>query len=145
MTEQKSANMFGGGQPTQGLVLVVDDERDIRKVVRMTLEKAGYGVIEAEDGEKAMQEIRSGENPLILDLAIMDIRMPKVNGIEAIAFFQQEFPRVPIIVLTGHPDVEMATKFMKEGIVDYLAKPVEKEKLQAAVARAMEQREVNHL
>lgn len=145
MTETKTASMFGGGQSSQGLVLVVDDEADIRKVVRMTLQKSGYDVIEAEDGEKAIAEIRSGENPLILDVAIMDIRMPKINGVEAIAFFQKEFPRVPIIVLTGYPDVEMATKFIRQGIVEYLVKPVEREKLQAAVAKAMEQREINRL
>ncbi len=145
MTETKTASMFGAGTSSQGLVLVVDDEADIRKVVRMTLQKAGYDVIEAEDGEKAIAEIRSGENPLILDVAIMDIRMPKINGVEAISFFQKEFPRVPIIVLTGYPDVEMATKFIRQGIVEYLVKPVEREKLQAAVAKAMDQREINRL
>ncbi len=145
MTETKTASMFGAGTSSQGLVLVVDDEADIRKVVRMTLQKAGYDVIEAEDGEKAIAEIRSGENPLILDVAIMDIRMPKINGVEAISFFQKEFPRVPIIVLTGYPNVEMATKFIRQGIVEYLVKPVEREKLQAAVAKAMDQREINRL
>lgn len=144
MSEVKTAAMFGG-ETSNGLVLVVDDEPDVRKVVRMTLEKAGYDVIEAEDGEKAMEAIRKDENPLLLDVVIMDIRMPKVNGVEAISFFQQQFPRVPIIVLTGFPDVEMATSFLQRGIVDYLVKPVEAEKLKAAVAKAMEQREIHRL
>lgn len=144
MSETKTAAMFGG-HTSNGLVLVVDDEPDVRKVVRMTLEKAGYEVIEAEDGEKAIEAIKKDENPLLLDVAIMDIRMPKVNGVEAIAWFQQQFPRVPIIVLTGFPDVEMATSFLKHGVVDYLVKPVEAEKLKAAVAKAMEQREIHRL
>ena len=145
MSEQKTGSMFGGGKASKGLILVVDDEPDIRKIVRMTLEKDGYDIIEAEDGEKAIQQIKSGENPLVLDAAIMDIRMPKVNGVEAITFFQQQFPRVPIIVLTGHPNVEMAATFLKQGVVDYLTKPVEREKLQASVAKAMEQRELSRL
>lgn len=141
---ETTAAMFGGHK-TNGLVLVVDDEPDVRKVVRMTLEKAGYDVIEAEDGEKAIQEVQKGENPLMLDVIITDIRMPKINGVEAINYFQQQYPRVPLIVLTGFPDMEMATGFLKQGIVDYLVKPVEKEKLIKSVATAMEKRDLNRL
>jgi two-component system chemotaxis response regulator CheY len=136
--------MFGG-HTTNGRVLIVDDEPDVRKVVRMTLEKAGYDVIEAEDGEKAIQVINKDENPLILDVIICDIRMPKINGVEAINYFQQQYPRVPLIVLTGFPDMDMATGFLKKGIVDYLVKPVEKEKLVGAVGKAFEQREIHRL
>ena len=141
---ETTAAMFGGHK-TNGLVLVVDDEPDVRKVVRMTLEKAGYDVIEAEDGEKAIQEVQKGENPLMLDVIISDIRMPKINGVEAINYFQQQWPRVPLIVLTGFPDMEMATGFLNKGIVDYLVKPVEKEKLLKSVATAMEKRDLNRL
>jgi two-component system chemotaxis response regulator CheY len=136
--------MFAG-HATNGRVLIVDDEPDVRKVVRMTLEKAGYDVIEAEDGEKAIQVINKDENPLILDVIICDIRMPKINGVEAINYFQQQYPRVPLIVLTGFPDMDMATGFLKKGIVDYLVKPVEKEKLVGAVGKAFEQREIHRL
>ena len=144
MSEPKTAGMFGG-QSSNGLVLVVDDEPDVRKVVRMTLEKAGYNVLEAEDGEVAIQKIKEDENPLILDVIITDIRMPKINGVEAIAYFQKEWPTVPLIVLTGFPDLEMATSMIKGGITDYLVKPVEAEKLKAAVANAMEKREIHRL
>ena len=141
---EKTAAMFGGNA-TEGCVLIVDDEPDVRKVIRMTLEKAGYQVIEAEDGEKAIEKINEGENPLILDVMITDIRMPKVNGVEAIDYFQKEYPRVPLIVLTGFPDTELATSLLRKGIVDYLVKPVEGEKLKAAVAKAMESREIHRL
>jgi two-component system chemotaxis response regulator CheY len=139
-----TAGMFSGHE-TKGRVLIVDDEPDVRKVVKMTLTKAGYDVIEAEDGEKAIAAIQEGENPLLLDVIISDIRMPKVNGVEAINYFQQQWPSVPLIVLTGFPDMEMATGFLKKGIVDYLVKPVEKEKLTTAVAKAIEQREITRL
>ena len=135
-----TAGMFGGGS-SEGLVLVVDDENDVRRVTRMALEKAGYTVIEAENGEQAIERIRSGENPLLLDVIITDIRMPKVNGLEAIQFFQKEFPGVSLIVMTGFPNLQGATDLIKKGIVDYLVKPVDKEKLISAVKTAMDKRE----
>ena len=139
MTEYKSDLLFGA-LTGNGRVLVVDDEPAVRTVVRMTLERAGYDVLEAENGEKAIEVINTGENRLVLDTVICDIRMPKINGVEAIDYFQREYPHVPVIVLTGHPDTAMAVSFMRQGVVDYLAKPVEAEKLKAAVAKAMERR-----
>ena len=118
-----------------GRVLVVDDEADIRKSVRLMLTKAGFDVVEAEDGEKAIKEIRSGDNPVMVDAILCDIHMPKVNGVEAIAFFRQQFPQVPVIVLTGEPDVKGATELMKQGVVDYLIKPVSSEKLTSVVTK----------
>ncbi len=144
MPEGTSDLMFGA-KSGNGRILVVDDEPDIRKIVRMTLDKAGYQTLEAEDGEKAIEVINTGENRLMLDVMICDIRMPKINGVEAIAYFQKEYPRVPLIVLTGFPDTEMAASFLRQGVVDYLVKPVEGEKLKATVARAMEQRSLHSL
>ena len=144
MTEFRSG-FFMSDTPCNGRVLVVDDEPDIRKVVKMTLQKSGYEVLEAENGEKAIETMNTGENRLLLDVVVCDIRMPKINGVEAIAYFQQEWPRVPIIVLTGFPDTDMATSFLRGGVIDYLVKRVEGEKLKAAVARAMEQRELARL
>ncbi len=128
---------------TNGRVMVVDDEADVRTVARMCLEQAGYQVIEAEDGEQAIQKIKEGDNPLVLDVIITDINMPKINGLEAIQFFQQEWPRVPLMVMTGYPNLETAKELMKLGLVDYLVKPVDKEKLLAAVEKAMSQRELS--
>ncbi len=140
-----NSGFFMGDSTSNGRVLIVDDESDIRKVVRMTLQKAGYEVLEAENGEKAIETINAGENRLLLDVVICDIRMPKINGVEAIAYFRTNYPRVPLIVLTGFPDTDMATSFLRQGVVDYLVKPVEGDKLRDAVARAMEQRELAHL
>ncbi len=141
MFKSQSAGMFSR-RVSEGLVLVVDDEPDVRKVVRMTLEKAGYDVVEAEDGEKAIEEIKKGEHSILLNLIITDIRMPNMNGIDVINYYRKEWPSVPLIVLTGFPDLDMATSMLQHGISDYLVKPVEAEKLRAAVAKAFEQREV---
>jgi len=78
----------------------------------------------------------------VLDAVICDIRMPKINGVETIDYFQREYPRVPLIVLTAYPNTDMAISFMRRGLVDYLVKPVEAEKLREVVARAMERRRV---
>ena len=113
----------------------MDDEEDIRKTVRLTLTKAGFDVVEAEDGEKAIKEIGSGDNPRMVDAILCDIQMPKINGKEAVAFFRQQYPSVPVIILTGQPQVQDATELMKQGVVDYLVKPVSPEKLTEIVAK----------
>lgn len=68
-------------------------------------------------------------------LILCDIRMPKVNGVECIDFLRKEAPGIPVVVVTGYPDTEMATSFLKKGVKDYLVKPVEKEKLVETVTR----------
>ena len=125
-----------------GRILVVDDEPAIRQSVRLTLTKAGYDIVEAEDGEKAIQAIRSGDNPLLVDTIICDLQMPKVNGMEAVAFFRQQFPGVPVLVLTGHPSVSSASELFKKGITDYLSKPIEPAKLVEVVGKAVKKREL---
>ncbi len=141
MNEWKSG-FFTGGTACGGRVLVVDDEPDIRKVVCLSLRKAGYEVLEAESVEQAIRTINGGENPLVLDVVICDIRMPKINGIEAIAYFRSSYPHVPLVVLTRFPDLEMAISLFRQGVVDYLVKPVGSEQLRTTVLRAMQQREM---
>jgi two-component system chemotaxis response regulator CheY len=122
-----------------GRVLVVDDEPDIRKSVRLILTKAGYDVIEAEDGEKGIAAVKSGDNPLLLNTIVCDLAMPKVNGMEAIAYFRAQFPSVPVIVLTGTGSVDKASTLFKQGVVEFLSKPVEPQELTAAVRKAVQQ------
>jgi two-component system chemotaxis response regulator CheY len=117
----------------------VDDEADVRKAVSLALTKSGYQVIEADDGKKAVEVISSDDNPLMVDVIICDVRMPNVNGVEAIAYFRRQYPALPIIVLTGFPDVQLATSLLKQGVADYVVKPVERDKLVAAVESAMKQ------
>jgi len=139
---QRTAGLFSG-QNYRGGVLVVDDEPDIRKTVRIALEKLEYYVVEAEDGQQAINLLNEGEHPMVIDVIITDIRMPKVNGTEAIDYFQQEYPSVPLIVLTGFPDLELAMQLIKRGVTDYLVKPVEREKLLSAVADAIASRHID--
>lgn len=113
----------------KGKILVVDDEEDVRDVIKLHLEPEGYNIIEAEDGEKAISILRSEDNMINVGLILCDIRMPKVNGIECIDYLKREAPGIPVVVVTGYPDTEMAASLMKRGVKDYLVKPVEKDKL----------------
>ncbi len=124
--------------PGKGRILIVDDEESIRKALRLTLSKAGYDVVEADNGATGIEAIGADDNPLMVDVIICDIRMPKINGLEAIAFFRQQYPSVPVLVLTGYPDIQLTTNLLKQGVVDYMVKPADKDALIAAVGRAME-------
>jgi two-component system chemotaxis response regulator CheY len=120
-------------------VLVVDDEADVRKSVRLILSKAGYEVIEAEDGEVGVQTVKSGDNPFSLDAIICDLNMPKMSGMEAIPYFRSQFPSCPVIVLTGAGTVDRATTLFKQGVVEFLTKPIDQEKLLGTVKKAVKE------
>lgn len=123
----------------QGRVLVVDDESQVRKPIGLMLKREGYEVVEAGDGEEAIQKIGAEDNALMVDTILCDIRMPKINGDEAIDYFKTQFPTVPIVVITGYPDVELAVSLMRKGVRDYLVKPVSKDELLSVVSKSVDQ------
>ena len=123
----------------QGRVLVVDDEPQVRKPISLMLAKEGFEVMEAEDGEQAIQKIGAGDNALMVDTILCDIRMPKINGDEAIAYFRSQYPTVPIVVMTGYPDVDLAVALMRQGVRDYLVKPISKDELLGVIKKAVDQ------
>lgn len=124
----------------QSKVLVIDDEEQVRKTIRLQLSGTGHEILEAADGGEGIELLNSGDNRLTVDVIICDIRMPKIGGQEAIEYFRREYSKTPLIVLTGYPDVQMATEFLKAGVADYIVKPVEKEKLVEAVEKAIRER-----
>jgi two-component system chemotaxis response regulator CheY len=129
-----------GDKVCQGRVLVVDDEESIRSLLRMMLTQAGYDVEEAEDGGQAVEILNSGDNPLMVDVIICDIRMPRINGVEAITYFRAQYPSLPVIVLTGYHDEQLAFSLLKQGVVEHIEKPAERDRILASVARAIAQR-----
>jgi two-component system, chemotaxis family, chemotaxis protein CheY len=118
----------------------VDDEAPIRGLLRNMLHQAGYDVEEAEDGGKAVDILNSGDNPLMMDAIICDIRMPRINGLEAITYFREQYPTLPVIVLTGYHDEQLALSLLKQGVVEHIEKPADRERILASVARAIAQR-----
>lgn len=122
-------------------ILVLDDEADVRSAIKMQLKGTRFDILEAENVEQALELLSN--NPISIDVIICDVRMPGVSGVEAVAIFQREYPTTPVIVLTGFPDVGLAVDFMKkQDVVDYLTKPVEKEKLIAVVEQAAQGRKM---
>jgi len=117
----------------KGKILVVDDEADVRDVIKLQLEQKGLNVLEAVDGQNAIDTLKSGDNMVNVGVILCDIRMPKVNGVECIQYLREQAPGIPIVVITGYPDTELASDLLKKGVKDYLVKPVEKEKLLAVV------------
>ncbi|MGQ0809633.1 MAG: response regulator [Nitrospiraceae bacterium] len=112
-----------------GKILVVDDDPDVRKVVRLVLTKAGYEVVEAEHGEQALQLMRTGDHASTVATILSDLQMPQVNGAELIAHFKAHYPTVPYVVMTGSTDFLLTEILMKEGVCDYVIKPVSQTKL----------------
>ena len=99
-------------------ILVVDDESDIRRIIRLLLEKKGYSVIEAVNGAEAVNAVKEES----IDLVIMDIMMPKVSGIDATASIR-EFSSVPILFLTAKSLDRDKESAYRSGGDDYLVKP----------------------
>ena len=120
---------------SKGKILVVDDEADVREIIQLQLEQQGLNVLEAVDGQNAIDILRSGDNLMNVGVILCDIRMPKVNGVECIQYIREQAPGIPIVVVTGYPDTELATELLKKGVKDYLVKPVEKEKLLEVVGK----------
>lgn len=110
-------------------VLVVDDEQGIRQTVEYRLSREGLGVLVAADGRKGLEMLRS--NPV--DLILLDLKMPGMNGPEFLGEMQALGLDTPVIIITGYPDSKMVMEAMTYGPVTLLAKPLTKDMLLRAV------------
>lgn len=116
-------------------VMIVDDNPNIRNVVREMLTRAGYLVVEAPDGEAAIARLKNSGSGQAEDIAtiICDLQMPKINGAEVIAHLRTHYPTIPFIILTADREFLLNEILAKQGVCDFLIKPVSKEKLLDAV------------
>lgn len=119
-------------------ILVADDERNIRDLLLVTLIDEGYDVIEVDDGQKAVTEVKNGD----YDCVLLDIRMPVLDGMEAFAKIRDMKPNLPVIFLTAYGSSDLAIKAMKNGAYDYLTKPFDIEELKIKVKKAIELKEL---
>jgi len=117
-------------------VLVVDDDHAHRIMLCTLLSGWGYAVEEADDGQTAILKVHGSA----FDLILMDIRMIKVSGLEALEEIQNYNPAIPIIIMTAYASVETAVTALKKGAYDYLTKPLDFDELRLVMARAMDHR-----
>ena len=122
-------------------VLLVDDEKDFVEMLGLRLEEAGENVTPAHSGQECLQVLEKKE----IDVVILDILMPGMDGIATLKEIKRRFPLVEVIMLTGHGTTESAVKGLKLGAYDYLLKPAHfgelTAKLEAARKRKDEQAE----
>src|SRR6266850_399977 len=120
-------------------VLVVDDEQSLRKVLAATLQREGYEVQVASDGEEALLALdRDGA-----DVVVTDLVMPKMDGLSLLRKVVVSHPDVPVIVVTSHGRVDSAVEAMKAGAFDFVTKPFEHAELKAIIAKAARQSDLN--
>ncbi len=115
-------------------VLVVDDEPDIRELLDITLSRMGLETHSAATLQEA-KDIVSRVQP---DLCLTDMRLPDGNGISLVQYIQQEFPHIPVAMITAHGSVETAISALKAGAFDFISKPVELEDLRRLVSSALQ-------
>ena len=122
-------------------VLIVDDEADFVEMLSLRLEEAGEKVVPAYNGRESLEVLKKLE----IDVVILDIKMPGMDGIQTLKEIKKSFPLVEVIMLTGHATTETAVEGMKMGAFDYLLKPTDfqdlLDKLENARKRKDEQEE----
>jgi CheY-like chemotaxis protein len=115
-------------------ILVVDDEEHIRRVMRMTLEAAGYEVGEAPDGPRGLEAFRDGS---AWDAVLLDQRMPGMDGLETLRRMKGRRADTRVIMITAYASIELAVDAMKLGATDFVRKPMTPETVRNAVAAAL--------
>src|SRR5918992_830183 len=116
-------------------ILLVEDKESLRRVLRLTLEAAGYTVAEAADARAASAEIARAPFRLVLT----DLRMPHGSGLDVLRAARAADPEIPVVVMTAYGSVDEAVQAMKDGAHDFLQKPVDSNHLLLLVGRALEQ------
>jgi len=115
-------------------ILVIDDEESIRRTISMTLEHAGYVVDTAENGKQAITRTEAN----FYNLALIDIRLPDMEGTELLSSLRETTPRMVKIILTGYPTLENAIKATNNGVDAYLTKPVNADELLKVIKKHLE-------
>lgn len=118
----------------ESTILIVDDDLAHRTMLKTLLSGWGYGIVETDDGGTAIELAR--KRPF--DLILMDIRMVKVSGLEALGQIKAFNPAIPIVIMTAYASVETAVEALKKGAYDYLTKPLDFDELRLSLERAMD-------
>jgi DNA-binding NtrC family response regulator len=124
--------------PPPAQILIVEDKDSLRTMLRHALERQGHGVLEARDQPEAVRLLQQAQPALVLS----DLRLPEGDGFGVLRAAKEIDSDIPVIVMTAYGSIEDAVSAMKEGAMDFLAKPVDPDHLLLLVARALEQRRI---
>ncbi|HOG11177.1 MAG TPA: sigma-54 dependent transcriptional regulator [Smithella sp.] len=117
-------------------ILIVDDEINIRFVLSAMLKKEGYAVASAADGLEALQILKTGR----IDVVVTDLKMPHLDGMGLLNRITEQFPEVPVIIITAYGTVATAVEALKKGALDYITKPFELDDLKHVISKAVKTR-----
>ena len=118
-------------------IMLVDDEEPFVETMTKRLTKKGLNVVGAYSGHEALSKLESNK---LVDVVILDVKMPGMDGIEALQEIKKRFPLIEVIMLTGHATVESAIDGMKLGAYDYLMKPCDIDQLLAKIQEAKDKK-----
>ena len=121
---------------TDATILVVDDEKNIRRTLRMVLEGEGYEVEEAPAAEEGLRRVEEGG----IDLMILDVRLPKMSGLEALELLHVRAPELPVLMISGHASVADAVRAVQMGATDFFEKPLDRDRVLVRVGNALRTR-----
>lgn len=121
-------------------ILVVDDDPGHRAMLRTLLSAWGAKVGEAADGDEAVERCRDAP----VDMVLMDVQMPKVDGISALQAIKSYNPAIPVLIMTAYSNVESAVEALKSGAYDYLTKPLDFDVLRLTLSRALDHAALRH-
>jgi len=119
-------------------ILVVDDERSMREMLSILLEREGYEAVEAKNGQEALQLFETS----IFDMVISDIQMPGINGIDLLGRIKKLAPEVPVLMITAFATADQAVDAIKLGAFHYFTKPFNNDEIRALVRNALEKRDL---
>jgi len=114
-------------------ILYADDEEQLRVHLGREFTAEGYFVVLAENGEKALALLKGGQ----FDLAILDIVMPRMNGIDVLKFIKREFPSTKVLMLTGYTNLQHALESKRFGADEFMGKPFDLDELKQTVKRLL--------
>lgn len=119
---------------TRYRILIVDDEDNVRRMLTTAFSLQGHETHCASNGEEALQRFADATP----DVVLMDIRMPEMNGIDALKVMRTQQPRIPVILMTAYAEVETAVEALRSGAFDYVIKPFDLDELNLLIQRALQ-------
>jgi len=114
-------------------ILVADDEESYRTILGSELQRAGYTIVLASDGEEAIRALSKEK----IDLALLDIKMPKTDGLAVLKYIREKCPDTKVIILTGFADLRIAMEAKENGAIDFVSKPFSLDDILATIRQSL--------